>query len=206
VRPPADDDEDDEDDDDDDDDEPVVDDKAEGNALLIGAGATAFAGAVANAFRMYVVTVPCQTPDQHGCTPGWVAASVFAWGFNSTSIGLVAAGGHVRGRRDATYDRAAHRRRKPGALAAGATLLSLGFISSVLLRTGWLADYDTPEGPELFDFARPGHSLAYYGGLQLSSWVFVTGVGLLFYGAAKPRRRNVSVAPTATGFTIQGRF
>jgi hypothetical protein len=152
------------------------------------------------------VTVPCQTDLQEDCSAPWVAESIFAWAFNGASIALAAAGGHIRGKHDANYDRENHKRRKRGAITAGIVLMSTGAVANIILRSAWLYDYVTPEGPEIFDFAYVGHSAGYYGGLQLSSWVFASGVGALLYGTASPDRRKVSISPSPFGVTVEGRF
>jgi hypothetical protein len=174
--------------------------------MLIAAGATAGAGLVANAFRIYTVTIPCQTDSQNRCSGPWVVESMFAWGFNQTSIVLAAVGGHMRGRHDATHDSDRHRTRKSGAITAGAVLLATGVVANIVLRSVWLHDYVTPEGPEAFDFALMGHSIAYYGGLQVSSLMVASGLGALTYGAARPRNRQVFFSPSPFGLQVHGRF
>jgi hypothetical protein len=64
----------------------------------------------------------------------------------------------------------------------------------------------SPEGRELFDFARTGQAIAYYGGLQLTSMAMAAGVGMLSYGGARPRRAKVAITPMGMGMQVSGRF
>jgi hypothetical protein len=117
----------------------------------------------------------------------------------------------MRGRYDATVDPEAHEHRRGPLVATGASLLVLGFAASLTLRSLWLNDYAEPQGREIFDFARTGHALGYYGGLQLSSIAMAVGVALLVHATARPRRtakrRGSMVAvPSPLGLALGGRF
>jgi hypothetical protein len=180
--------------------------RREGRGLLIAAGIASGVGLIANAVRVYTVTVPCQTDSQQFCTGPWALATAFAWGPNIASIPLAGVGAGLRGRYDATYAPELHRRRARGMTAAGAVLLGTGALASLLLRIAWFTDWVSPQGRELFDFAHTGQSIAYYGGTQLSSMAMAAGAGMLAYGSARPRRRQVSIAPTGMGLQISGRF
>lgn len=174
---------------------------------MIGAGATAAVGLLANALRAYIVTVPCQTPEQDYCTGPWAFGSVFAWIANPTSSVLFGIGGAERGRYDASLDPARHRGRRAALVTIGSLMLSVGLAGNILIRSAWLNDYLHPEGPEVFDFARPGDSIGYYGGLQGTSLLIGGGAALLGYGSARSRKPPpVSVAPMGYGLQLSGRF
>ncbi|HWB73768.1 MAG TPA: hypothetical protein VG755_02410 [Nannocystaceae bacterium] len=178
----------------------------EGRGLLIGAGVAAGIGLVANSMRVYIVNVPCQTDSQQGCSGSWALSTAFAWGPNLASIALAGVGGDLRGRYAATYDPEGHRRRSRGMTAAGAVLLGTGALANILLRVGWFSDWVSPQGREFFDFARTGEAIAYYGGLQLSSMAMATGIGMLSYGGARPRKPKVAIMPMGMGMQLRGRF
>jgi hypothetical protein len=178
----------------------------EGKGLLIGAGVAAGIGLIANSVRVYVVNVPCQTDEQHYCTGPWTFASVFAWGPNMASLALAGVGGGLHGRYAATVDPEGHRRRSRGMTVAGAVLLGTGALGSILLRVGWFTDWVNPQGRELFDFARTGQAIAYYGGLQASSMAMAAGIGMLSYAGARPRKPKVAIMPMGMGVQLRGRF
>lgn len=184
----------------------VVAENREGRGLLIGAGVAAGIGLVANAIRIYTVTVPCQTDTQRFCSGPWTIATIFAWAPNNASLVLAGVGASLRGKHDATLDPQRHRQRSRGLTAAGAVLLGTGALANILLRVAWFSDWVSPEGPEIFDFARPGQAIGYYGGLQLSSMMMAAGIGSLTYAGARPRKRQVSVAPMGYGLQLTGRF
>ena len=180
--------------------------RSEGKGLLIGAGVAAGIGLIANSVRVYTVNVPCQTDSQAYCTGPWVISTLFAWGPNLASLALAGVGGGLHGRYAATLDPAGHRRRGRGMITAGAVLLGTGALASILLRIGWFTDWVSPEGRELFDFARTGQAIAYYGGLQLSSMAMAAGIGMLSYGNARPRKPKVAIMPMGMGVQLRGRF
>jgi hypothetical protein len=182
-----------------------------GTGLLIGAGGLAAVGTILNGARVYIVSGPCQREGQPGCEVSWGLVTPFAWIVNLASIGLAGAGAGVRGRYDATVDPEAHARRRAPLVAAGASLLVVGFATSLTLRALWLNDYSDPQGREIFDFAKTGHALGYYGGLQLSSIAMAAGVAMLVHSTARGRRtakrRGSMVAvPSPFGLAMSGRF
>jgi len=182
-----------------------------GNGLLIGAGALAAVGTILNGTRVYIVSGPCQQEGQPGCEVSWGFVTPFAWIVNLASIGLAGAGAGVRGRYDATVDPEAHERRRAPLVAAGASLLVAGFAASLTLRSFWLNDYVEPQGREIFDFAKTGHALGYYGGLQLSSIAMAVGIAMLVHSTARPRRTakrrgSIVASPSPFGLALSGRF
>jgi hypothetical protein len=185
-----------------------------GTGLLIGAGVLLGVGTVLNGARAYIVTEPCQQERQPGCEVSWAFVSTFAWIVNVAALGVAGAGGGVRGKYDALADPGAHESRRGPLVAAGASLLAGGVLASIALRTIWLIDYSEPEGREMFDFARTGHALGYYGGLQLSAIAAAFGLGMIVHATARGRRTakgrsrgaTVVVAPTPAGIAWTGRF
>ena len=184
-----------------------------GTGLLIGAGGLAAIGTVLNGARIYVVSGPCQREGQPGCEVSWGFVTTFAWIVNIASIGLAGGGGGVRGRYDATADPEAHANRRGPLVATGASLLVLGFATSLTLRGFWLGDYSDPRGREIFDFAKTGHAIGYYGGLQLSSIAMAVGIAMLTHATARPgrsrtakRRGSIVAAPSPFGLAMSGRF
>jgi hypothetical protein len=182
-----------------------------GTGLLIGAGAVGFAATALNGVRAYVVSGPCQTDSQVGCTGGWMLTTGIAWALNITAIPLAATGGSLRGKWAATYAAGRHGGRAPGLIATGGVMVVLGVLANVTLRSMWFYDYVHPEGREMFDFAYPGDALAYYGGLQLSASLVAAGAGMLAYGAAGPfkppktaLRMTLGLSPH--GVSVGGRF
>jgi hypothetical protein len=184
-----------------------------GNGLLIGAAVTTTIATLLNGLRVYVVTGPCQTDSQDGCSLGWFMATPFVWGTNIATGILAGAGGRERGTSDVWLAPEKQRRRAPIMLSLGIPLMALGFVTSVSLRGLWLADYGSPEGPEIFDFARPSHAFGYYGAQQASALAFAAGVGMVSYQAAANRERAryklttaPIVSPTFVGVSVRSRF
>jgi hypothetical protein len=176
-----------------------------GNALLIAAGATGVVATLLNGVRVYLVTGPCQTDSQDGCRIGWFLASPFTFAANGASFGLAGAAGRERGTYDGWMRPDRHRRRSPLMLSLGIPLIGLGFAASVALRGVWLADYTSPENGTAFDFAKPGHAVAYYGGQQLSAIAVAAGIGMISYQIAGSRvRRHSGIATPWIGPSIAG--
>jgi len=184
-----------------------------GNGLLIGAAVTGVVATLLNGLRVYVVSGPCQTDSQGGCSLGWFVTTPFVFGSNIAATALAGAGGRQRGTADTWLAREKQRRRNPLMLSIGIPLMALGFLTSVSLRGLWLSDYGSPEGAEIFDFARPGHAFAYYGAQQLSASAFAAGVGMISYATAgnrERRRYNLTTTPwlgrNVAGLQLRARF
>jgi hypothetical protein len=191
----------------------VEDQRRLGNGLLIGAGVTGIVASLLNGLRVYIVTVPCQTDSQDGCSLGWFVTTPFVFGTNIAAAALAGAGGRERGTSDTWLARERARRRTPVLLSLGIPLMALGAATSISLRGLWLSDYSSPEGAEIFDFARPGHAFAYYGTQQLSASMFAAGIGMISYASAANRERaryNISSTPWigngVAGLQLRGRF
>lgn len=184
-----------------------------GNGLLIGAAVTGAVATLLNGLRVYIVTGPCQTDSQDGCSLGWFVTTPFVFGSNIAATALAGAGGRERGTADTWLAREKQRRRNPVMLSLGIPLMAIGFITSVSLRGLWLSDYSSPEGAEIFDFARPSHAFAYYGAQQLSASAFAAGVGMISYAMAGTRERrkyNMTTTPwlgrNVAGLQLRARF
>ena len=182
-----------------------------GNGLLIGAGAMATVGIILNGTRAYIASGPCQERGQPACEEAWGFTSAFTWLVNVAALGMTGAGAGLRGSYDAAADPEAQQFRRGPFIAAGATLLVVGFATNVTLKSLWLADYSSPQGEETFDFAKPGHAFGYYGGLQLSSLAMAFGLGMLVHGTVRPRRaahrrRTIVATPGPLGIGLSGRF
>lgn len=183
-----------------------------GNGMIIGAAAAATIGTLLNGLRVYIVTGPCQTAAQEGCSMGFFMSTPLAMGSNIASMALAGVGGGERGAHDGWVVPDRHRRRSPAMLAAGIPLVFLGITTSIALRALWLSDYSSPEGPEIFDFARPSHAYAYFGGQQISATALAAGLGMIAYQGrgARIRRNNLVAAPWVGGSTagvrLGGRF
>ncbi len=182
-----------------------------GNGLLIGAGALAGVGLVLSGARAYIVSGPCQEQGQPACEVSWGVVSPFAWIVNVASLGMAGAGAGLRGSYDAAADPEGQQARRAPFITAGAVLLVAGLTTSITMRSLWLADYSSPEGDEMFDFAKPGDAYGYYGGLQLSSLAMAFGIGMLVHGTIRPRRTahrraTIVAAPGPMSFGLSGRF
>lgn len=191
----------------------VEDQRRLGNGMLIGAGVTGVVATLLNGLRVYIVTGPCQTESQDGCSLGWFVTTPFVFGTNIAAGALAGAGARERGTADTWVARERARRRTPILLSIGIPLMALGAATSISLRGLWLSDYTSPEGAEIFDFARPSHAFAYYGTQQLSASMFAAGVGMVSYAAAvnrERRRYNISSTPwigsNIAGMQFRARF
>lgn len=191
--------------------EAIADTRRNGNALMIGGGVALAVGTALNVTRVLLVTGPCQTESQDGCSAGWYAASFGGWAANLTGIGLAAFGGAVRGRADAS-DRAERlRRSRPRLIGIGAALVGVGVLANLVVRGMWLDDYKTPGGVVFFDFAQPGDAIAYYGTLQGTSIGIAAGIAMMTYATADPLvAPRVAVTPMlggrSAGLQVGGRF
>ncbi|MBL8949121.1 MAG: hypothetical protein JNK45_38475 [Myxococcales bacterium] len=182
------------------------------NGLFIAGGVTSLVATLLNGVRVYLVTGPCQTDTQDGCRIGWFLATPFTFAANGASFGLVGAGARERGTYDGWVRPDRHRRRAPVMLSLGIPLIGLGFAASVALRGVWLGDYSSPENGTVFDFARPGHAIAYYGGQQLSAIAVAAGIGMVSYQIAGSKVRRHSgittpwIGPSIAGVQYLARF
>lgn len=175
------------------------------NGLFIAGGVTSLVATLLNGIRVYLVTGPCQTDTQDGCRIGWFLATPFTFAANGASFGLVGAGARERGTYDGWVRPDRHRRRAPVMLSLGIPLIGLGFAASVALRGVWLGDYSSPENGTVFDFARPGHAFAYYGGQQLSAIAVAAGIGMVSYQIAGSKiRRHGGITTPWIGPSIAG--
>jgi hypothetical protein len=182
------------------------------NALFIAGSVTGLVATLLNGVRVYLVTGPCQTDTQDGCRIGWFLATPFTFAANGASFGLVGAGARERGTYDGWVQPDRHRRRAPLMLSLGIPLIGLGFAASFALRGVWLADYSSPENGTIFDFAKPGDAIAYYGGQQLSAIAVAAGIGMVSYQIAGSKVRRHSgittpwIGPSIAGVQYVGRF
>lgn len=193
--------------------DPVLEDtRRSANALFIAGGVTGLVATLLNGVRVYLVTGPCQTDTQDGCRIGWFLATPFTFAANGASFGLVGAGARERGTYDGWVRPDVHRRRAPLMLSLGIPLIGLGFAASVALRGVWLGDYSSPENGTVFDFAKPGDAIAYYGGQQLSAIAVAAGIGMVSYQIAGSKVRRHSgittpwIGPSIAGVQYVARF
>lgn len=183
-----------------------------GTAMLIGAGSASALGLVLNGVRTWLVTGPCQTDSQSGCSMGWFLSTPFTWGSNAAAVGLAVGGGRDRGEADGWLRTDRQARRTPMLIALGIPFIGIGVATSITFRALWLADYGSPEGGETFDFAQPGHAFAYYGVQQASAMMVALGAGMLSYQAAgRSARARASmvrplIGPTFAGIGFSGRM
>lgn len=183
-----------------------------GTAMLIGAGSASALGLVLNGVRTWLVTGPCQTEAQSGCSVGWFVSTPFTWGANAAAVGLAVGGGRDRGEADGWLRTERQARRTPMLISLGIPFIGIGIATSITFRALWLADYGSPEGAETFDFAQPGHAFAYYGVQQASAMLVALGAGMLSYQAAgRSARARASmvrplIGPTFAGIGFSGRM
>ncbi len=193
-------------------DQDLEDTRRSGRNFLIAAGATAGVATLLNGLRAYLVTGPCQSETQEGCSLGWFTATPFTFVANTASAVLAAVGGGNRGKFGA-WDNPRRQRMRSGVMVSvGIPLLCLGALASISLRSLWLTDYTNPGGRASFDFARPGHAFGYYGGQQLSALAFAAGAGMISYHAAGSRVRRATMTATPwvgssyAGVQLRSRF